>query len=152
MFQWEWISLGKNKVNCCSCLFSLPKIKTSVGVFPFLPQQIPCTELSWRIPLRVILSSSCGSPWECASHPTKEKLRVIRMGVLLNKGLLLKDVDLNLICLVLFRDLKEGLGLHLFEHKTRIKALQVSQVCFKFKNVVYCNINRKTFVTIIQGI
>lgn len=47
---------GKNKINDCSCLLSLPEIKSSGGVFPFLPQQIPCTELWWRIPSRVVLS------------------------------------------------------------------------------------------------
>lgn len=43
--------------------------------------------------------------------------------MLLNKVLQLKDVELNLIHLVLFRDLKEKLGLHLFKHKTRIQTV-----------------------------
>lgn len=46
------------------------------------------------------------------------------MWELLNKDLQLKDVELNLICLVLFRDLKEGLGLHLSEQRTIIKAVR----------------------------
>lgn len=61
-----------------SCLLSLPKIKSTVGVFPFLPQQIPCIELSWRIPLQFLflpLVAAFGN----ASHPTMRKLRMIKM-------------------------------------------------------------------------
>lgn len=63
-----------------SCLLSLPEIKSTSGVFPFLPQQIPCTELSWRILLQFLflpLVAAFGN----ASCPTMKKLRMVKMSV-----------------------------------------------------------------------
>lgn len=47
-----------------SCLL-LPKIKSTVDVAVFLPQQVSRTELSWRIPLQfslLPLAAALGTP------------------------------------------------------------------------------------------
>lgn len=60
-----------------SSLLSLPKIKSTVSVFPFLPQQVPCTELSWRIPLQFLFVPPVAA-FGNASHLTMKKLGVIK--------------------------------------------------------------------------
>jgi len=47
-----------------SCLL-LPKIRSAVDVFPFVSQQVPCPELSWRIPLQFF----CFLSWQPLGVP-----------------------------------------------------------------------------------
>lgn len=72
-----------------SCLL-FPKIKSTVDVLVFRPQQVPCTELSWRIPLQfspLPLAAALGAP-----HIPREGTRGIKLWVLLNKVLLLEQM------------------------------------------------------------
>ncbi|KAM6356299.1 integral membrane protein 2C isoform 5-T7 [Alca torda] len=60
-----------------SCLLSLPKMKSTVSVLPFLPQQVPFTELSWGIPVQFLFLPLVA--FGNASHPTMEKLGEIKI-------------------------------------------------------------------------